>query len=417
MKESEYEFQETFLRLPPSSFPLVPLAVPHWNAATYRAIVGSIFSGAIIDGPDLTTLTSSLSERLGMPAAVLCGSGSLALELALRACGVGPGDEVIIPAFCCSAVVPPIQALGAVPVLADVGAELNLTVETVDQAITKKTRAVIVAHLFGNPAEIDSITELARAKNIRVIDDAAQALGATLDGRPLGSFGDAGILSFGKEKICFGLGGGAVVSHRREAVADHAQSLNRPLLSRVFANVAATQLNWRWRRWTRPLQRALGRGGNAGPAASPAPYRREAMANLQAAVASSLVQTLAENIVARRTRARLYRKLLGGEARLELIAHRSGSACLTQVVRVPPTHRRQDAAAALISALGAAGYEVQGSYVPIHLLGSFPQCVWDRLPYAERIWSELLELPCEPGVSLEQVEQIAAIVRRVAAVS
>jgi dTDP-4-amino-4,6-dideoxygalactose transaminase len=333
------------------------------------------------------------------------------LELALRSCGVGPGDEVIIPAFCCSAVVPPIQALGAVPVLADVGTELNLTVETVDATITKKTRAVIIAHLFGNPAEIEPIIELARSKNIRVIDDAAQALGATLDDRPLGGFGDAGILSFGREKVCFGLGGGAVVSHRPEAVADLAQSLDRPRLPQVFRSAAGIQLNWRWRRWTRPLQRAFDRG----PAALPAAYRREAMANLQASVASSLLQTLAENIAARRARGRLYRKLLGGEARLQLIAHRSGSACLTQVVRVLPSHRRQDAAAALIGALGAAGYEVQGSYVPIHLLGNFSQCVWDRLPYAERIWSELVELPCEPGVGLEHVERIAVIVRRVAA--
>jgi perosamine synthetase len=403
--------------LSPSSFPIVSLAVPHWSAATYRAILGSIFSGAVIDGPDLNALASSLIERLGAAAAVLCGSGSLALELALRSCGVGPGDEVIIPAFCCSAVVSPIQALGAVPVLADVGAELNLTVETVDQAITKKTRAVVVAHLFGNPAEIEPMIELTRSRNIRIIDDAAQALGATLDGRSLGSFGDAGILSFGKEKICFGLGGGAVVSRRPEAVADLKRSLDRPRLTQVFRNAAATQLNWRWRRWTRPLQRAFGRGATAGPAALPAAYRQEAMADLQAAVASSLLQTLAENIAARRARVRLYRKLLGGEARLELIAHRSGSACLTQVVRVLPTHRRQDGAAALISALGAAGYEVQGSYVPIHLLGSFPGCVWERLSYAERIWAELIELPCEPGVGLDHVERIAALVKRVAAVS
>jgi dTDP-4-amino-4,6-dideoxygalactose transaminase len=339
----------------------------------------------------------------------------LALELALRSCGVGPGDEVIIPAFCCTAVVPPILALGAFPVLADVGAELNLTVETVDQAITRKTSAVVVAHLFGNPADIEPMIELAGARNIRVIDDAAQALGATIDGRSVGSFGDAGVLSFGKEKICFGLGGGVVLTHRPEAVADRAQSLSPPRLSRSFANAAATQLNWRWRRWTRPLQRAFGRGAAAGPATLPAAYRQEAMANLQASVASSLLQTLAENIVARRTRVRLYRKLLGGEARLELIAHRSGSACLTQVVRVLPSHRHPDAAAALIGALGAAGYEVQGSYVPIHLLGSFPQCVWDRLPYAERIWAELIELPCEPAVSIEHVERIAAIVKKVAA--
>jgi dTDP-4-amino-4,6-dideoxygalactose transaminase len=113
-------------------------------------------------------------------------------------------------------VVPPVLAIGAVPVLADIGAELNVTAETVDAALTKKTKAVIVPHLFGNPADTGAIIDLARGRNIRVIDDAAQALGATIDGRPIGSFGDVGILSFGSEKVCFGLGGGVVVSGSNE---------------------------------------------------------------------------------------------------------------------------------------------------------------------------------------------------------
>ena len=96
--------------------------------------------------------------------------------------------------------------------------------------------------------------------------------------------------------------------------------------------------------------------------------------------------------------------------RLQLIAHRAGSACLTQVVRVLPQRRGVDLASHVIGALGDAGYEIQGSYVPIHLLGRFANCVWDRLPHAERIWNDLIELPCEPDVSLDDIEGIAAIV-------
>ncbi|MBI2535103.1 MAG: DegT/DnrJ/EryC1/StrS family aminotransferase, partial [Deltaproteobacteria bacterium] len=171
--------------------------MPYWSGATYRGILRSVLTGRVVTGPDLNQIQSLVIETLGVEEAVLCGSGSLALEIALRACGVGQHDEVVIPTFCCTAVVPPVLAVGAVPVFADVGAELNITVETVDAALTKKTKAVIVPHLFGNPADIGAIIDLARGKNIRVIDDAAQALGATIDGRPVGSFGDAGILSFG----------------------------------------------------------------------------------------------------------------------------------------------------------------------------------------------------------------------------
>ena len=91
--------------------------------------------------------------------------------------------------------------MGATPVLADIGEKLNPPVGTVRAVLTQKTRAIIVPHLFGDPADIEGIAELAARKNIRVIDDAAQALGATIHSRPVGSFGAAGILSFGNERF------------------------------------------------------------------------------------------------------------------------------------------------------------------------------------------------------------------------
>ena len=239
---------------PPSSFPRVPLAVPYWNSETYRTIFHSLISGRVVDGPQVGALRAEIVEKLGVADALLCGSGSLALELALRACGVRAGDEVVIPTFCCSAVVPPILAVGAVPVLADVGAELNLTAETVSLVLTRKTRAIIVPHLFGNPAEIGAIVELAREKNIRVIDDAAQALGATIDGHAVGSFGDAGILSFGAEKVCFGLGGGAVITQRRGFLDNHADlNLMLPRLALTLKKCLLTLFWRRWRGWTLPI--------------------------------------------------------------------------------------------------------------------------------------------------------------------
>jgi len=396
-------------RLNPSSFPRVPLAVPYWSGATYRSIIRALLSVSVIAGPDLNRLQSWVSEMLGVEDAVLCGSGSLALEIALRACGVGRGDEVVIPAFCCTAEVPPVLAVGAVPVLADVGAELNMTAETVDAALTKKTKAVIVPHLFGNPADIGAIVDLVRGGNIRVIDDAAQALGATIEGQPVGGFGDVGILSFGSEKICSGLGGGVVVSRDKEILKRGVNTdLPRARLISMLRNLMSTLVCRRWRRWTLLL---LSRMSASGPEAPPAPYRIESMANLKAAVAVSLMQMLRENITARRERVAAYRELLGTEKGLALIPHRRGSACLTQVVRVLPRRRGEDSASEIVQALCRAGYEIQGSYVPIHLLSGYQQFLREPLPHAARVWSELIELPCEPDVSLDHVERIAAIVK------
>ena len=390
----------------------MPLAVPYWSGATYRGILRSVLTGRVVTGPDLNQIQSLVIETLGVEEAVLCGSGSLALEIALRACGVGQSDEVIIPTFCCTAVVPPILAVGAVPVLADVGAELNITAETIEAALTKKTKAIIVPHLFGNPADIGAIIDLARGRTIRVIDDAAQALGASIDGQPVGSFGDAGILSFGSEKICSGLGGGVVVSRHKEILNGAlALELTTARISTSLRALLSTTFSRRWRRWTLPL---LSLATNAdGPDAPVAPYRIESMANLNAAVALSLMRTLRENIAARRARVDAYRELLGTEECLALIRHRVGSACLTQVVRFLPPRRGGDSATRAIDALNRGGYEVQGSYVPIHLLPVYERYAHAPLPHAERVWADLIELPCEPSVSFADLERIAGIVQRV----
>jgi dTDP-4-amino-4,6-dideoxygalactose transaminase len=386
--------------------------VPYWNGETYRRILRSFRSLSIVEGPDIHELRSQLIEKLGVQEAILCGSGSFAIALALRACGVRQADEVVIPTFCCSAVVSPILAVGAIPVLADVGEELNLTVDTVAAVLTRKTKAIIVPHLFGNPAEIDAIVECVEGKNIRVIDDAAQALGATIDGRPVGSFGDAGILSFGAEKICFGLGGGAVLASKQDFLSQIVEiELAPPARLATLQAFLSTVILRRWRGWTFPLDDVLARKKSSGPDAPVEPYRRERMANLNAAVALTLLRSLHENIAARRDRVHAYRELLGDQEALELVTHRPSSAALVQVVRVLKKRRSVDLAAALIDALRNTGYEIQGSYLPIHRLSNRPICVWDQLPYTERVWADLIELPCEPGVSLDQVGQIAAIVK------
>jgi dTDP-4-amino-4,6-dideoxygalactose transaminase len=388
----------------------VPLALPYWTGATYDAILRSIISGSVVYGPELHKLESVVSQELGVENAVLCGSGSMALEIALRALGVRAGDEVVIPTFCCTAIVPPVLAVGANPVLADAGEELNLTAGTVEAALTERTKAIIVPHLFGNPADIQAIIDLTRVKNIRVIDDAAQALGATIDGRPAGSLGDAGILSFGNEKICSGLGGGVLVSNQIGMFGRVAGiKLSPPEFSPTLKNFFSTLIFRRWRRWTFPIART-----KTSPDKPPIPYRRERMSNLNAAVASSLMRTLGENIAARRARVGVYQELLGKEERVELIPHRIGSACLTQVVRILPKRRGDDPAARVIAALGSAGYEVQGSYVPIHLLFPYEKFLRMSLPHAERVWADLIELPCEPDMSLDDVERIAAVVKQVA---
>jgi dTDP-4-amino-4,6-dideoxygalactose transaminase len=188
-------------------------------------------------------------------------------------------------------------------------------------------------------------------------------------------------------------------------------ALGNPSAGFTLARLASTVVLRRWRGWTLPLQRLLSRGHERSPDVPPAGYRQENMANLPAAVACSLMESLPENLRARRARVEAYRRLLADQAGVELIHHRPGSACLTQVMRVLPQRRGDDGAARMIESLGQGGYEVQGSYLPIHLLGQFSACVWDRLPRTEKVWADLVELPCEPTVSMGDVERIAMIIK------
>lgn len=160
-----------------------------------------------------------------------------------------------------------------------------------------------------------------------------------------------------------------------------------------------------------PLLEALYTSPTTDPESVPPAYRKESMSNLNAAVASTLIKSLRDNLAARLARVRAYRELLENE-RLILVPHREGSACLTQVIRVLPKCIGHDPASDLIASLRNSGFEVQGSYIPIHLLAPYQQLAVRSFPHAEKIWTNLVELPCEPDVSLEQIERIASIVNQ-----
>jgi dTDP-4-amino-4,6-dideoxygalactose transaminase len=131
------------------------------------------------------------------------------------------------------------------------------------------------------------------------------------------------------------------------------------------------------------------------------------MSNLDAAVALTLLDTLEANLAARRARVEAYGRLLGGQRKFALLPHRPGSACLTQLIDF-----RGDEALALrvVAALRGAGYEVDRSFRPLHLQKAYERFASRPLPTAERTWASLVELPCEPEVTFDDVERVAALI-------
>lgn len=165
-------------------------------------------------GDHVKAFERAYARSLGRRHAVALANGSVALDLAMRVLGIGPGDEVIVPTYTFIATAEAVSTAGATPRLVDVDPETALiTAEIVEAAITPRTRAVIPVHLFGRPVEMDPIVELCRARGIAVIEDACQAHGARYRGRRVGSIADAGCFSFYPTKNLGGWGdGGALVT-------------------------------------------------------------------------------------------------------------------------------------------------------------------------------------------------------------
>jgi len=165
------------------------------------------------------------AAALGRRHAVAVSNGTVALELALLALGVGPGDDVVTTPRTFVATAGAAVLHGARPVFADVDRDSgNITAETIEAALTPRTKAIIVVHLAGWPAEMGAIMELARARGIDVIEDCAQAHGATVDGRPAGAFGEVAAFSFCQDKIVTTGGEGGLLAMDDEAAWNKAWS-------------------------------------------------------------------------------------------------------------------------------------------------------------------------------------------------
>jgi hypothetical protein len=209
---------------------------PGFEADEIEAVGAVLASGAVNywTGEQCRRFEEEFAVFVGMRRAISVANGTLALEQALHAMDIGPGDEVIVPARTFIASASCAVARGAIPVVADVDTvSQNLTAATVEAAITPRTKAIVAVHLAGWPCDMDAIVSLARRHGIKVIEDCAQAHGATYRGRPVGSLGDCAAFSFCQDKIMTTGGeGGMLVTdderlwERAWAYKDHGKSFD-----------------------------------------------------------------------------------------------------------------------------------------------------------------------------------------------
>ena len=202
---------------------------PRFELDEREAVAGVLASGkvnALVHGDECENFASEFAEFIGSGQAICMANGTVTLEIALRALGVGPGDEVIVPARSFFATASCVAAVGALPVIADVlSPSQNIDPASVERMISARTKAVICVHLAGWPCDMATLMDICDRRGLFLVEDCAQAHGAAIDGRKVGTFGDAASFSFCTDKIMSTGGEGGLLVLRDDGVYRRAWSL------------------------------------------------------------------------------------------------------------------------------------------------------------------------------------------------
>lgn len=201
---------------------MIPHSKPTIDEKDVEAVSEVIRSGKLAQGVKVEEFENSLSSYIGVKEAVALSSGTAALHLSLLCLGISEGDEVIIPSYTCSALLNAVMVVGATPRFADIMRDTyNIDPDKVESHLKKKrskVKAIIVVHNFGEPADIDAFLDISRRYNIPIIEDSAQALGATYKGRKVGSYGLISVLSFYATKVITTGEGGMLLSNSSDII-------------------------------------------------------------------------------------------------------------------------------------------------------------------------------------------------------
>ncbi|MBF0323922.1 MAG: aminotransferase class I/II-fold pyridoxal phosphate-dependent enzyme [Alphaproteobacteria bacterium] len=335
-------------------------------------------------GRFVTQFESDFAAFTGAPHALTVSSGTTGLHLALMALGVGPGDEVIVPDLTFAASAAAVIHAGATPVLVDVDLDSwAIDVEQARAAITPRTRAIMPVHLYGQPADMDAILALAREHNLLVIEDAAEALGATYNGRHAGTLGDAGVFSFFGNKLITTGEGGMVTFTNGEAAA-RARQLRDHGMDR-------TRRYWH-----------VEVGYN---------YR---MTNLQAAIGVAQLEQIGQRIDRKLEIAAIYnqqlRDLPGVRLPAELDGRKNIFWAYTALFDGADLGMSRDT---LLQRLADSGVECRPIFFPLHTMPPYRQYAGNRaFPNSLALSRDGLTLPTGVRLSDDQINYVVQVIRR-----
>jgi dTDP-4-amino-4,6-dideoxygalactose transaminase len=371
--------------------PIIPLSAPWLDERESARAAEALRARLAGNGPFTQRVEERLSQRLDGSRVLLTTSCTHALELALLALGIGPGQDVICPSFTFVSTANAILRVGARPVFADIeGRTLGLDVADVERRLTPRTTALLPVHYAGVAPDMDELMDLARSRSLRVVEDAAQGLGATYHGRPLGTIGDAGCYSFHETKnvTC---GEGGALSVKDPDLAARAEVMREKGTNRsAFLRGEVDKYTW------------VSEGSSY------------VMSDVLAAILDAQLDKF-DDIHARRRRvaARYADELAdwsrAAGARLPpVFADRRANDHLFFLLMADGDARDRG-----LAHLRQAGVQATFHYVPLHSspFGRSLQADAPVLPVTERVAATLLRLPLHPGLTDADVDRVVAAVR------
>ena len=372
----------------------IPVMIPNLDEREAEAARDAVLSGWVAQGPRVARFEREFARRVGADHGVALSSCTTALHLALVACGIGSGDEVVVPSFSFIATANAVRYVGARPVFADVDpATGNLTLETVREAVTPNTQAVILVHQGGMPADVDTFTDWCGQLGLSLVQDAACAVGSTYRGRPVGAGAELAAWSFHPRKIVTTGEGGMVTTDD----AEWAARLRR--LREHGMNASAAQ---RHASSTPVLESYLETGYN---------YR---MTDIQAAVGLVQLEKLDAMVRRRRELAARYHELLADVPGLWAVRdpeYGEGNFQSFWVLLDESFPVRRDA---LISLLSAAGVSARRGIMASHLEPAYADLPHIPLPVTERLTRDSLILPLFHTLTTRQQEHVVGVLRSAA---
>jgi perosamine synthetase len=366
----------------------IPLSAPDITEPEIEAVAQVLRSPNLSLGPKLEEFEAAFTALTGVPHAIAVSSGTAGLHLAIKALSIEEGDEVLVPSFTFIAAANAIRYERATPVFVDIDPEsLNLSPAAVEAAITPRTRALLIVHTFGRPADMAPLLAIARRHNLAIIEDACEALGATYRGQPIGSFGDIAVFAFYPNKQITTGEGGMIVT-RDPALAATMRSLRnqgrRPSISGEDNWLQHTDLGYNYR-----------------------------LSDIACTLGLGQLRRLPEILSRRAEVALLYHHHLSSEQHLLLPPLEIPEAQISWfvfVARLAPHFTAADRDH-ILAHLHRAGIACARYFAPIHLQPAYAAYRDAQLPVTESVAARTLALPFFNRLTEPEIAEVTATLR------